>query len=1091
MKKYCGEIVLASALLLGRSVAVAEEAKQYFHISEQQAGAAMLEFAQQAEVSILFPHGMFTDVKANRLEGKYELKEALEILLAGTDIAASVVAEGRQVLVSVDKSNNHNQLNEGNTEMNKSSRLKLLASTIVGIVAQGAGGAAAQAQEAAETPQSSVEEISITGSRIQRTGMTTPTPVTVMDRAELEVLAPGSLMDALDQLPQFMNSLTVEDAGGSTWVSTGGQSVVNMRGLEPQRTLVLLNGRRIVPSNHLGTVDINQFPQALIERTEVVTGGASAAYGSDAVAGVTNFILDTDFTGFEAMAQTGVSDVGDADNYRASLAGGFDLGERTHIVMGGDWFKQGGIANYDDRDWFKNWGNINFGDVNGVPNVTPQRVRYENVCSRNNTFGGLITSGPLAGTHFLPDGTPAVYQNGEVLDGAAMAGLNNRSAANPNGIITGNMVSNNIGDCDHIAYHNVVMAAQERASFLGLATIELNERHTLTMQVVAGRNEIENERGGYSWSGTRDRITIYDDNAFLDPGIRAQMQELGLKSFQMHKILPQDDPLNNAGLGGSVTTGHSVSGTIALEGDIFENWHYQTYYQYGEGYRGVEVQSNRRDHTYRAMEAVFHPVTGEIVCRSTLKDPTDGCVPYNVFGLNNQSPEVAGYFNDFMWVDSDITQHAAEFVVDGPIYRGWGAGEISLAAGASYRKEDLFQIGGDPLGSPIPVPPDGHLRTPLDANGEKLYNGLPPGIEGNNIMAFTNAPTIRGGYDVKEFFTEMLIPVIRGATFADSIDASLAVRWADYEGSGGIWAWKYGADWQVTDELRLRATRSRDVRAGNLNERFNATTGGGTVIDPLFGDDQYTISVHVGGNPNVNPEYSDTMTYGVVYQPVWFEGFSSSLDYYDISIKDAINQIGIDNIMEECYDRGAFCDQIDRGIDGRVQVIRNLFINLDEFRVRGADLELSYRRPVAFFGGDDESISLRVIASRMFESSITPYQSGKIERAGNEDFPDLAATFNATYRRGPLSLMWSERYRGEVKQDLAWVTGIDVDKNEIDPQWLTNVRINYDLDTDGGSYAIYASVNNLFDRNPSDSLGLSNIYGNIGRSYTAGVRFNF
>ncbi|MES2623643.1 MAG: TonB-dependent receptor [Pseudomonadota bacterium] len=1089
MKKSHGEMILASVLLLGRSTAFAGEAEQYFDISGQRANSALLEFAQQAQVSILFPSGMFTDVRANRLHGKYELEEALEILLEDTGIAASVVAEGKQVLVSVNKNNSQNQLDEGD-EMNRGSRLKLLASSIVGVMAAGASASSAQAQEAAQTAPAGVEEISITGSRIQRTGMTTPTPVTVMDRSELEVLAPGSLMDGLDQLPQFMNSLTVADATGATWVSTGGQSVVNMRGLETQRTLVLLNGRRIVPSNHLGTVDINQFPQALIERTEVVTGGASAAYGSDAVAGVTNFILDTDFTGLEAMGQTGVSDVGDADNYRASLAGGFDLGERTHIVMGGDWFKQGGIENYDDRDWFRNWGNINFGDVNGVPNVQPQRVRYENVCSRNNTFGGLITNGPLAGTHFLPDGSPAVYQNGEVLDGAAKTGLNTRNAANPNGIVTGNMVSNNVGDCDHIAYHNVVMAAQERASFLGLATVDLNENHELTLQVVAGQNEIENERGGYSWSGTRDRITIYDDNAFLDPVTRARMQQLNLKSFQLHKILPHDDPLNNAGLGGAVTTGRSVSGTVALAGDFTENWHYQTYYQYGEGFRGVEVQSNRRDHTYRAIEAVFHPVTGKIVCRSTLKAPDDGCVPYNVFGLNNQSPEVAGYFNDFMWVDSDITQHAAEFVVDGPISEGWGAGEISLAAGASYRKEDLFQIGGDPLGSPIPVPPDGHLRTPLDANGQKLYNGLPPGIEGNNIMAFTNAPTIRGGYDVKEVFAESLIPIVRGLGFAQSIDASLAARWADYEGSGGIWAWKGGADWQVTDEVRLRLTRSRDVRAGNLNERFNATTGGGTVTDPLFGDDQYTISVHVGGNPNVNPEYSDTMTYGIVYQPVWLEGFSSSLDYYDISIKDAINQIGIDNIMEECYDRNAFCDQIDRGIDGRVQVIRNIFINLDEFRVRGADLELGYRRPIEIFGGD-ENISLRLIASRMFESSITPYQAEKIERAGNLDFPDMNATFNATYRRGPLSLIWSERYRGEVKQDLSWVTGIHVDKNEVDPQWLTNVRVNYDIDTDRGSYAVYASVNNLFDRNPSDSLGLSNIYGNVGRSYTAGVRLSF
>src|SRR5690606_12317612 len=151
------------------------------------------------------------------------------------------------------------------------------------------------------------------------------------------------------------------------------------------------------------------------------------------------------------------------------------------------------------------------------PNQMPQRIRVENYCSRNSTFGGLITHGPLAGTQFLPDGTPAPYLNGEILDGAAMAGLNSRTAANPNGIITGNMQSNNIGSCDHIAYRNVVMASQERASFLGLAKVDINDDTTFTAQVVLGRNEIANERGGYSWAGTRDRITIYADNAFLHP----------------------------------------------------------------------------------------------------------------------------------------------------------------------------------------------------------------------------------------------------------------------------------------------------------------------------------------------------------------------------------------------------------------------------------------------------------------------------------------------------------------------------------------------------------------------------------------------
>ncbi|HHX82369.1 MAG TPA: TonB-dependent receptor plug domain-containing protein, partial [Pseudomonadaceae bacterium] len=251
--------------------------------------------------------------------------------------------------------------------------------------------------------QDVVEEVSVTGSRIRDTGMTSPTPVTSISRDEMDNLSPGTLMDSLDLLPQFLNSSTIEDTGSpttGTWSGVGAQSTLNMRGVGGNRTLVLLNGRRIVPSNRLSTVDINLFPQALIQRTEAVTGGASAAYGSDAIAGVTNFILDTGFEGFSANLQGGVTDYGDGENARASIAAGRSLNERSHFILGADYYRSASIDNFDGRDWYRPWGSINHGATGGVPNQLPQREQYDNVYSRNSTFGGLIPSGPLAGTHF-------------------------------------------------------------------------------------------------------------------------------------------------------------------------------------------------------------------------------------------------------------------------------------------------------------------------------------------------------------------------------------------------------------------------------------------------------------------------------------------------------------------------------------------------------------------------------------------------------------------------------------------------------------------------------------------------------------------
>src|SRR5690606_3377447 len=155
-----------------------------------------------------------------------------------------------------------------------------------------------------------------------------------------------------------------------SWTTVGGQSTLNLRGVGSNRTLVLLDGRRIVPSNRLSTVDINLFPQMLIKRTEVVTGGASAAYGSDAITGVTNFILDDEFEGFSTNVQGGISDRGDVENTRASFAGGLPVGERGHVIFGAEYYRAEGIPNYDDRDWYEAWGTLNMG-----ANAVPQRIR--------------------------------------------------------------------------------------------------------------------------------------------------------------------------------------------------------------------------------------------------------------------------------------------------------------------------------------------------------------------------------------------------------------------------------------------------------------------------------------------------------------------------------------------------------------------------------------------------------------------------------------------------------------------------------------------------------------------------------------------
>ncbi len=236
------------------------------------------------------------------------------------------------------------------------------------------------------------QQVIVTGSRIERTGALSSTPVASLVADELQAMAPTTLMAAVSQMPQFLNNQTPESTGVA-WTGNAGASILNLRGVGTNRTLVLLDGRRIVSSTRRGTIDISLLPESLVKRVEVSTGGASAAYGSDAVSGVVNFLLDTGYTGLKGNLQGGLSDLSDNQNYKASLAAGVNLGERAHLVASLDFYRAEEIANPTSRDWFSSWGLI----PNPDPDGQPAQLIAPNVHSRQFTYGGLITSSSIAG----------------------------------------------------------------------------------------------------------------------------------------------------------------------------------------------------------------------------------------------------------------------------------------------------------------------------------------------------------------------------------------------------------------------------------------------------------------------------------------------------------------------------------------------------------------------------------------------------------------------------------------------------------------------------------------------------------------------
>lgn len=935
-------------------------------------------------------------------------------------------------------------------------------------------GAVAQEGAAGDEP---IEAIVVTGTRIERTGMDTETPVTVMTNEDVELLGPGTLMDGLQYIPQLQSNTRVDGVNANTWRSTAGQSAVNIRGVGRARTLVLIDGRRVVPSNHLGFVDINQVPRALMRRVEVVTGGASAAYGSDAVAGVMNFILDTDYTGFRASVQGGRSYLGDADNQRAEISSGFRIGDRSHLALAAEYYTIDGVPNLFGRDWYRNRGYLNRGEDTGI---LPQRVRVENLCSRDYTFGGLITRGPLAGTQFLEDGTPAPFPDHQPMDERALSGLEN-------GIIRGEQVD---PSCDDLDLHEALRSAEDRGSLFARWTYDLNDNTRLSLQGIYGYNKITSQRGPYTFSNNREVITIFQDNAFLPEEIRQEMMDNDIPSFVLSKEIPQSDPMNNAGLGGAPVTGRTASWTAAIDGDLGDDWRYTAYYQFGRSNRYLEAHGYRYDRMWRGLDAVVHPDTGEIVCRSTLFEPDDGCVPINFFGLGNELPEARDYVHGYMWSDSTVKQHVGEFAINGKVHDGWGSGPIFGAVGVGARKESIAQVGGDPTGTPgVPIEAP---RTVSD--GGPLYRGLPGGVLGSNVINRADAPTFSGDYNVWEVFAETLFPIVQGQPLARDMTLNLAARYADYSGSGGMWAWKAGLDWQIVEDLRFRMTRSRDVRAANLNERFNTTLETTRLPDPERDDAQTVIDVISGGNPEVDPEASDTLTMGLVYRPSWLEGLSTSLDFFDLDIGNAITFIGERRIVQDCSELGTFCDLIERDPPGPgeefgpITTVRDQFVNVQAFRARGMDLEVSYRpsfRPL------DGVLMTRMLLSHMNEASFNRPGGIVIERAGTGFVPEWSGTLSLIWVRDPLVLSWSERFRDGVVTQLTWVEGIDADKNDIEFQNVSSLRATYNFDRSDSVFSVYGAVTNVFNKNPGDADELSNIYRDIGRTYTLGFRYEF
>ena len=922
------------------------------------------------------------------------------------------------------------------------------------------------AQEAGER---AVEEVVVTGSRAITNGASAPTPVTVVSVQQLQAAAPTGVADALNQLPVLQNSLRPTSTGSSATGAAGnGANLLSLRGLGSSRTLVLLDGRRLVPSNSSGSTDVNLIPQALLSRVDIVTGGGSAAYGSDAVAGVVNFILDTGFTGLKGEIQGGTSSRSDNESRKIGLTWGQAFaGGRGHVLASIDGYHNEGIGlDYNGRAWAEaGWGLLPTG---GSPsNTFAPDVRFSTA-----TFGGLITAGPLANMMFLPGGTLAPFQVGRFRSATVMSGGDGAAGRT-------NLVPSLTTQTAY-AYSEFEVAP----SMTVFGSASFGQVTTKYPAITGGRQQ-----------GT-EAYTIFNDNAFLSDAVKARMQQAGITQFAMGRFGRDWGPVNIR------TFNATWDLTAGVKGSFGESWQYSAYYEHGRGVSKVSTAGNPYfDHMYRAADAVRHPTTGQIVCRTSITNPGEGCVPINLFGDGAPSAEAVAYVTGTAFSRLVNTQDVAAFDVRGQPFSLW-AGPLSLAFGAEYRKAQASQIV-DPISASRKA-----------ANGVR---GFPTSaIGGLGGFQQSNPQPLDGQYSIKEGFVEIDVPLAKDMPLASALNLNAAVRYADYSTAGGATTWKVGLTYSPVRDVRLRATQSRDIRAPNLAELFTSSqqTNGVGVRDPLFGGATTVIVQQTTGNLDLAPEEADTFTGGIVYQPSWLPGATFSADYYDIDIAKVITPLSAQQVVDGCAaGNQTLCGFIQRNavvapaVNGTINSVRTPTFNLDARNTRGIDFEASYQTAAeSLFPGTPGRIAVRALATYI-DRLVTINAGVPIDRAGDvggtalSGAPHWQGLVAVTYDNDPISVFVQARYMGGGKFDSNLTPALlSPALNHVRDVIYVDLTARYKFEIAGIDYVAYGTLNNLFDQDPpltpngavtTPRSANGNRYDFVGRYVTAGLKFNF
>jgi len=930
-------------------------------------------------------------------------------------------------------------------------------------------------------------EVLVTGSRIASRGFTQATPTTMLTAADLAKVAQPNLFDSVAQLPALQGSLGRAVNVGSTSSGLQGLSSFSLRGLSPIRTLTLLDGQRVMPANVTGVTDVSQFPQLLVNRIDVVTGGASASYGSDAIGGVVNFITDKKFVGIRANVEAGISTYGDDENGTAQLAwGGAFLDDRLHVVVSGEYGKEEGVPAFgfglgpgpNGRDWFDSPA-FQVRPLAQSNNGLPQMRTIDHAQLFQYSKYGLITSGPLQGIAFGANGTPYQFQYGS------------NGVPTGTGAVTGCITPFCVGgDLSGVVGNGVSLVAElQRKVGYARFGFDLNENNEIYFSANLAETNAENTPN--PGAAKNANLTIQCANPFVPQSIRDACATNNITSFQYgvsNAIFPEFINVH--------PNRKQVRLVLGADGNfdsLGTEWSYNAYYQNGTNDTDLYVHDISLTPRYnQAINAITGP-NGTVICADAAARAA-GCVPLNIIGDVTPSAAAIAYVlpENGPEQHSHQSQDVVSFNVSGDPFKSW-AGPVSIAAGLEYRKES-YDVYGDPYGAGVTDVSPNSAEYPADP----VLNTT----VGNNWYA-GNYHNAAGEYDVKEGYLEFNVPVLDSEK-AGKINFNAAGRRTNYSTSGGVTTWKVGGTWKTPiDGLMLRAVTSRDVRAPNLSELFAAQVTRNNTVN--INGNVITVLEQTIGNTDLRPEIARNTEIGIVLsQPEWLPGFSASFDYFDITIDGVISNLTAQQEVDLCLagNQELCAAMLLTSPIPNTNFVRVQAFNLAANDLKGFDVELQYRWESRF--------SVRALATHNKSFISTPGVVGTIPQqlAGVNlgSIPKWKGLVTESWERGNLGLSLTQRWISAGVYNNEWIecqTGCPnativhptIDDNHMAGAFYLDLGANYLF---GDKTMAYAKIDNALNKDPSAAPQTNVGYGAnpflydiLGRMYRAGVRYNF